>query len=624
MTVKNYFSEALELHQLGDLKGAVTLYKKCIRLNINKSDSYHNIGIAEYQSNKISNAIIHIKIAIKIEPLRNQFWTSLIRVSATNDQINQIQILINKYKEMGLNLQTQEKLFSEKKRAQYESDINFALNLMHHGKYVESIVKCKKLLPNDIGDSTAYKIIAANYVKLNKYEEAIFYASCAINSGMDDGESNNIIGYAYLKKNQIARAEVYLKKAHNLSPNSLKILYNLTSLFLTNKNFCEANNYLGKIIAIDPNSYEAYKNLGNVEFFKKNYAKSKEYYEKSIAINPNYWATYNNLGILMHKKNEQFEAIKYFKKALSLCVDENKSAVLFGMASAHYVLGNTDLAKQIAIKATPKDVWGLDCLAFVAILNYINDDYTGAEKLCANEEHLEIHYDKKEHSLPVYFKYIKALIQSDYNCGKATKEISVIGESHALSAHGVDICFNGIHLKAKAKWILGVKAYHLGSKEDNYFKRQFLSHVNQLINGRELFLTIGEIDCRINEGIFNLYLQNRQMVNIEEIIEKTASSYIEFVANATKSKSLNVIVCGVPAPNIPLDRIDANLASIFKNMIRNFNESLKVNSLKNCLRFLDVYKMTDDGSGASNKIWHIDTMHLKKNAYVNAFEKYLI
>ena len=54
-------------------------------------------------------------------------------------------------------------------------------------------------------------------------------------------------------------------------------------------------------------------------------------------------------------------------------------------------------------------------------------------------------------------------------------------------------------------------------------------------------------------------------------------------------------------------------------MIREFNVVLKNKSKKMGFGFLDVHKLTDNGDGFSNSIWHLDTIHLSPEGMCEAW-----
>ena len=57
-------------------------------------------------------------------------------------------------------------------------------------------------------------------------------------------------------------------------------------------------------------------------------------------------------------------------------------------------------------------------------------------------------------------------------------------------------------------------------------------------------------------------------------------------------------------------------------MIRDFNKTLKRISKKKGFGFLDVHKLTDNGVGFSNNIWHLDAFHLSPEAMLEAWREH--
>jgi hypothetical protein len=62
----------------------------------------------------------------------------------------------------------------------------------------------------------------------------------------------------------------------------------------------------------------------------------------------------------------------------------------------------------------------------------------------------------------------------------------------------------------------------------------------------------------------------------------------------------------------------------FLDMVRSFNERLKQAAHEIGLPFLDLYAMTETPAGTSNDIWNIDYIHLRPDAFVEAFGKHLL
>ena len=138
----------------------------------------------------------------------------------------------------------------------------------------------------------------------------------------------------------------------------------------------------------------------------------------------------------------------------------------------------------------------------------------------------------------------------------------------------------------------------------------FESHVNSIKDGVNIFLSFGEIDCRNQEGIIHYFKKNGG--NLEDIIRATVSGYFDYVTGTLKEKKSNVFFFSVPAPvinethNTKLKEV--NLLRI--DVIKLFNQQLQWKISGTEFKYIDTYSKTDDGTGRSNKKFHVDDAHL--------------
>ena len=200
--------------------------------------------------------------------------------------------------------------------------------------------------------------------------------------------------------------------------------------------------------------------------------------------------------------------------------------------------------------------------------------------------------------------------------------INVIGESHSLSSHGIKIQYSNEDFLCKAHWIVGCKQWHLGNSYANQYKEKFERIVQSLPNGVKVLLAIGEIDCRLNEGLlkhFETYPEKPQSA----LIQSTVENYLTYVYKITKLKSISVIIQGVPCPNIDPDKVKKNDLSKLINLIKEFNDVLSEKSTKIGFEFLDLHKLTDKGDGYSNGLWNIDRTHLSPTGMLEAWRRHL-
>lgn len=215
-----------------------------------------------------------------------------------------------------------------------------------------------------------------------------------------------------------------------------------------------------------------------------------------------------------------------------------------------------------------------------------------------------------------YAAYLKELIanrgrHSGIYQDAAPDTLHVIGESHCLSPHGTAIDLGGSLYRLESHMIMGCKAWHLADPEENYFQRAYWTIASALPEGANLLVTIGEIDCRVDEGMYPRH--QKSQTPLAEIIETTATGFIDFIAVLAANKGQRVNICGVPAPHherfletpLPDDE-----KAVYLGMIQSFNMVLETLAISKGLGFVDPYAMTAGEAGVSDGSRHIDRTHL--------------
>lgn len=620
------FRNAVRYHQSGDFQSAERFYEKVLAKNNAHPDANHNMGVLAHQFKQNELALTYIRKAILAEPTRAQFWLSFLEVLIVAGRLEEASLQLDECLMKGMGGEGFKKL-KDRLAAPTAIELKQALRLFDAGLFDDTILYLNEIIIKYTHHAFAYKLIAACYVKKEDYEQAIVFAQQSLNIFSEDAESNNVLGFSFYKLGNYDAADIFLSKANALNPDNTKVLFNLVSLYIDTAKWDKAKKALDNIIVITPESAEAYKNLGNICFFQRCYDEAFTYYQRAIELDPTYWAPYNNLAVIHHKQNKIEQAIQYYEKSYGLCGSDDRSAVLFGWANSVYVLGDYSTALQLSEQASKltMNIWVLDSIALSAILFFLEGDFKLALDRISQSRGVSLVYDKKEHSLPMYFDYLhKLIISHTVDATKSLPKLYVVGESHCLALHKTNVSVQDAEFMCESKWILGVKAHHLGNDQDNYFKRQFNQILSDCPNNSHVLLTIGEIDCRLNEGMFSVYRKNKKTLTLESIVENTAGNYMNYLVNISKHNRLNFIVCGVPAPNIPLQLLSSDEVSGFVGMIQMFNKALSEHARNAGFMFLDTYKLTNRGDGISSTQWHIDMMHLTRDAYLHAFQNHLI
>jgi hypothetical protein len=204
--------------------------------------------------------------------------------------------------------------------------------------------------------------------------------------------------------------------------------------------------------------------------------------------------------------------------------------------------------------------------------------------------------------------------QSLYPTLRPAKSIVVIGESHSLSLSHLNIKIRDNGYRCTSAIVIGTQMNHLANPDSSHRAACVEAHIKENHACDAYLFTIGEIDCRPDEGIWKTS-QNKK-ADIKNLINKTVEGYLCFIRSMIPRSSHQLIVVqGIPAPNyMHLFELGNDLDK-FLNMIEEVNRHLQEKCKIHNFKFLDVYSATVDASRKSNDKFHIDKYHLSPLFY---------
>ena len=287
-------------------------------------------------------------------------------------------------------------------------------------------------------------------------------------------------------------------------------------------------------------------------------------------------------------------------------------------------LGAVERLSQLS--KTGHEIYSLKSLVLLAVLEYLANNHSVSKQLLLSSTEILKYQNSDCRNELSYWNYLNALLEwhsFDKPEIHLEKVIYVIGESHSLGSHGLSIDTLRGKFLCKSQWILGCKQWHLGNMQPNKYKYKFNSIIQSLPKESEILIAIGEIDCRIDEGILNVY-EKISDKSILEIIESTINDYLKFVKEKILPSFHRVTIQGIPCPNINIDNIPAEKVGELIYLIKEFNTTLRKTSKEMGFNFLDLHSLTDRGDGFSNKIWHLDNHHLSPNGILEAWRSHLL
>lgn len=417
------------------------------------------------------------------------------------------------------------------------------------------------------GNPTALEIttLVALFTE-GRYNEAEKLALILTECFPSHGFGWTVLGAVFKQTGRSADALMPMQNAVKIVPNDADANYNLGVTYQDLGRLAEAEASYKRVLQLKPEYAKAHSHLGNVLRSMGRLDEAEDSYRRALLIMPESSITHYNLGITLGDMNRLHEAEDSYRRALNIKPD--LAEALFSLGQTLYYLDDLSHSIEVFQKTFECDPFnrGLDAAIYLATLYYLDGDIEQCQNhLLASKPILE-KASIKYKSTRIYWRYLdklrarhQQLDRKDYQKqGKRT--LYVVGESHSLAAHEVLVRYREQEMRCSAEWIQGCKQWHLGNDKPNKYKHKFEAVMARLPLRSTILLTIGEIDCRHNEGIIKVW-EKQQNKTLAEIVQSTEELYINYVAGIGKRYGHRIIIGGVPAPNISLDTLTAAYAA---------------------------------------------------------------
>lgn len=277
------FARALELHQSGDILGAIDTYKAALAIIPDRADALSNLGAAYVKLGQYDDAIAQYEAALKADQMNNAVRLNLAlayyKSARPNQAIPQLKRVVSSAPETGnayllladCYLQTgqdQEVLALLKPREQmFGSDLAYAFllgtALLQTGdtvggqKYVERVFGA--------GESAeAHLLMGIAHLGQHDYPAAKTELQRAIELNARLQMAHSLYGRSLLALGEQAAAERAFNEELALNINDFEANLQLGNMRKSAQKFGEASTYLGRATTIRPNDLTARKLLASL------------------------------------------------------------------------------------------------------------------------------------------------------------------------------------------------------------------------------------------------------------------------------------------------------------------------------------------------------------------------
>lgn len=537
------------------------------------------------------------------------------------------------------------------------------LSFFHHhsGDLMSAIEAATKAYEIEPGN----KEYALNLGKLlslaQENDKAIAVLRLSTELGPEDEHTWTNLAIAFQKaKNNHAARSAY-ENALVINPNSVVALSNLGALAIECEDWGLAVDYLGKAMAINPELPSVYGNLGIALTGLGEFEQALEVLDRAITLQPELAEAHNNLARTFKEMGKLDEAEASCKVAISIKPEFSEGHNNLGIILK--LLGRLDEAEacyKTAVSLNPQyyeayynlghnlkeldrfeeyeevfrtllridpDHYGLKAGVHLAILKFLKCEFKECQQYLMQTSSIQGKDSTNYRAERTYQEYLTRILQwrecehLDRPSECIGRTFYIVGESHSLVSH----CLEFTHLDrdyiGESRLITGCKQWHLGNRNSNHYKDQFERAFASIPRSSDVLLSIGEIDCRLDEGIIR-HSKRHTEKDLAELVTDTTEGFLCYVEKVNLLHMHRIVVQGVPCPNINVGVYSDAEISELAEVITLFNYMLSSKATEKGFGFLDVHKLTNRGDGLSNRLWHIDDYHLSPAAVREAWRTF--
>lgn len=636
LTIDQVLQRGIASHKAGNIQEAQQFYRTILRSQPMHPDANHNLGVLVASSNNLGDALPLFKSALDANPRIEQFWISYIDALIKEHKFKTAKRALQKARKAkftgnkfnALQVQLTSTIKAQAKMHPSQAEIDSMLMNYQNGQHDKAKDLARSIIKKCPEHALSWKVLGGVLGQSGHLSEALIANQNVVRFNAKDAEAYNNLGVTLKKLGRLEEAVTSYMQAIELRPGFAQAFNNLGNTLQQLGRLDEAEKNFRQAIGLKPDYVGAHSNLGNTLQQIGRLDEAEESCREAIALNADFFSGHNHLGNTLQEAGRLKEAEESYLQAIEL--KAGYAEALLNLSIVQDYMNKVDEAiRQLEyILTIDLGNFGLKAAINFAIFKFLAGDFSiSKENLLASSRIQELS-DFEFKNYIVYRNYLLKIINwhenkpPNSNNFVNSKTLYVIGESHTLTSHGLQVKTSKDHFLCTSILIQGCMQWLLGNAFKNKYKFKIEGVFHSIPKSSDVLLAIGEIDCRLDSGIIK-HKNKFPEKKIADIIEATVERYLNYIHKLNATCGHKITIQGVPCPNV--DIIDVPEERVLELILLNkdFNICLKKKSIENEFNFLDVYTLTDRGDGFSNSIWHIDDTHITPAAMVEAWRLHL-
>jgi tetratricopeptide (TPR) repeat protein len=297
-------AEAVQLHQAGDLLGAIDAYQAALRLDPKQPAVRSNLGAAYVKLGKYDEAIDQYKQALAVDAANPTFR------------------------------------------------FNLALAYYKGDRLPDAIEAFRKVLAVSADNAPAVLLLGDALLQTGEFKQVIDLLSPReAQFGTDLGFAY-VLGTALLRSGERARGQVYLDRIFNAGESAEGHLLMGTAL-IENRDYPAAIDEIKKALALKPSLPTVHTVYARALLGSGDHDSALRELRRAVAASPNDFEANLDLGALLRRDEQHEESARYLRRAVDLRPQD--ATARFGLAGALLSLGDA-AASRTLLEAVVADV----------------------------------------------------------------------------------------------------------------------------------------------------------------------------------------------------------------------------------------------------------------------------
>ena len=288
------FARGLELHQAGDILGAIDAYKAVLAIAPGRGDAASNLGAAYVRLGQYEEAIRHYQAALQADALNNAVRLNLAlayyKSARPNEAIPQLKRVIS--------------ADPEAKNAY----LVLADCYLQTGQEKELVSLLKPREPLFGGDLAFAYLLGTALLRMDDVVGGQEYVNRVFGAG-ESAEAHLLLGIAHFGQNDYRAAKTELETALKLNPKlpTANSAYGRTLMLLGEPDAAERA--YRRELEFNPNDFDANLQLGNLRKSAERFAEASTYLERAAQIRPTDLSARKLLGSLRLQTGQNEAAV---------------------------------------------------------------------------------------------------------------------------------------------------------------------------------------------------------------------------------------------------------------------------------------------------------------------------